>query len=98
MPGSQRLGLEGFDELVPGELAALEPGPRVGVGVGRVEGADEVLWQAGLGFVDREAVEGAVEDDATEIEEHGAHLAPGPHLLSCGVIVQRAQCLSCNLG
>src|SRR5205823_1304983 len=73
--GRDRLRLERLDELVPRQLAALETSPRVRVGVGRVQGPDEVRREPGLCLVVRKAVERAVEHDTAQIEQDGADLA-----------------------
>ena len=66
-------GLERLDEPVEGQLAALEARPRVRVGVGRVDRADQPLGQPGTALVRRERVEGRREDDPTEVEQHRSH-------------------------
>ena len=63
---------EGHVEFGGGDLTALEAGPGVGVGVGRVDGADHVAGEPPLGFVAIEGLEGARQDDPTEVPEDGS--------------------------
>ena len=72
-PSSRRggLGFEGLAERVEPELVAFEASPGVVEMVGGVHRADEPGGQPVVTFVALEGVEGAVGDDAPEVEEHG---------------------------
>jgi hypothetical protein len=70
-PERRGLPIEGVDEAVDVDLAALEAGPRVGVGVRRVDGADGVRWQPEVGLVAGEGLERRREDDPAEVEQDG---------------------------
>ena len=63
------VGERGVERLAV-DLAAFEPGPRVGVGVGRVDAPDEVRRQPVRRLVPVERLERAGEDHAAEVEEH----------------------------
>src|SRR5205085_873570 len=75
-----RFRLEEVAELVEAHLAALEPRPRVGVRVGGVEGADEVLRQPVGLLVAGERLERARQDDAAEVPEHRLELDVSGHV------------------
>ena len=71
MPLLGGLAFEELAELVEGHVAALEPRPRVGVGVVGVEAPDRSDGEAVRLFVRGECVERRTEDDAAEIPEDG---------------------------
>ena len=70
------LGLEELDEAVAVDLATLEPGPGIGVGVRGIDATNEALREPGSGLVAGELLEGTGCDDPAEIEQdrvdHGA--------------------------
>jgi hypothetical protein len=62
--------LEEAVEALSVDLCALEKGPGVGVGIGGVDGADEVSRQAFLGLVPVEGLEGRGGEDPAEVPDH----------------------------
>ena len=66
----RRLLGERHVELGVVELGALQPGPRVDVGIGGVHRSDEVERDPPLPLVVPEGLEGAGEDDAAEVPQY----------------------------
>src|ERR1700744_5905028 len=69
-PGPRR---PGGGEGVDVDLAAFEARPRVVVGVGGIDAADEPRWQAALGLQMGERLERAGGDDTAEVEHHRSY-------------------------
>ncbi len=69
---TERRGLLGEGGIEPGvvELGALQPSPGVGVGIGSVDGADEVGGQPVQLLEVAEGLEWAGQDDAAEVPQH----------------------------
>ena len=64
------LGLPRRREVVNADLVPFQARPGVVVGVGGVDGADEVPRKAALRLQAGECLEGARRDDAAEVEHH----------------------------
>jgi hypothetical protein len=78
--GGRGLRLEQLDEARQVDLAALQAGPGVGVGVGGVEPADQPRREPGVGLVASERLERAREDDPAEVEDDRAYRHRIPRL------------------
>ena len=71
MAGALGLGGEDLVEFAGGDLAALESGPGIGVGVGGIEPSNGVEGKAAFGLESVERLERTGQDDPTEIPQDG---------------------------
>src|SRR5579872_7103975 len=82
MAGRRRFGFEQRDELCERYFASFHFRPRIGVGIARIQAANEIVGQSGLDFVAPERLEGAAENYAAEVPKDGAWGRRCPNFVS----------------